>query len=35
MSDDRKKELRCTFCGKSEHEEHSMNQSSGVRICDE
>ena len=35
MSDDRKKELRCSFCGKSEHEVHRMIQGSGVRICDE
>ena len=35
MSDDRKKELRCSFCGKSEHEVHRMIQGPGVRICDE
>ena len=35
MSDVRKKELRCSFCGKSEHEVHRMIQGSGVRICDE
>ena len=35
MSEDRKKELRCSFCGKSEHEVHRMIQGSGVRICDE
>ena len=26
MSEDRKKELRCSFCGKSEHEVHRMIQ---------
>ena len=35
MSEDRKKELRCSFCGKSEHEVHRMIQGQGVRICDE
>ena len=35
MSEDRKKELRCSFCGKSEHEVHRMIQGAGVRICDE
>ena len=35
MSEDRKKELRCSFCGKSEHEVHRMIQGPGVRICDE
>ena len=35
MSEDRKKELRCSFCGKSEHEVHRMVQGPGVRICDE
>ena len=35
MSGDRKKELRCSFCGKSEHEVHRMIQGPGVRICDE
>ena len=34
MSEDRKKELRCSFCGKSEHEVHRMIQGPGVRICD-
>ena len=35
MSEDRKKELRCSFCGKSEHEVRRMIQGPGVRICDE
>ena len=35
MSEDRKKELRCSFCGKIEHEVHRMIQGPGVRICDE
>ena len=35
MSEDRKKELRCSFCGKSGHEVHRMIQGPGVRICDE
>ena len=35
MSEDRKKELRCSFCGKSEREVHRMIQGPGVRICDE
>ena len=35
MSEDRKKELRGSFCGKSEHEVHRMIQGPGVRICDE
>ena len=35
MSEDKKKELRCSFCGKSEHEVHRMIQGPGVRICDE
>ncbi len=35
MSEDRKKGLRCSFCGKSEHEVHRMIQGQGVRICDE
>ena len=35
MSEDRKKELRCSFCGKSEREVNRMIQGPGVRICDE
>ena len=35
MSEDKKKELRCSFCGKSEREVHRMIQGPGVRICDE
>ena len=27
--------VRCSFCGKSEHEVHRMIQGPGVRICDE
>ncbi len=29
------KELRCSFCGKSEKQVHRMVQGPGVRICDE
>ena len=29
------KELRCSFCGKSEKQVHRMIQGPGVRICDE
>ena len=32
---ERNKELRCSFCGKSERQVHRMIQGSGVRICDE
>ena len=35
MSEDRKKELRCSFCGKPESQVHRMIQGPGVRICDE
>ena len=35
MSEDKKKELRCSFCGKCEREVHRMIQGPGVRICDE
>ena len=32
---DKNKELRCSFCGKSEKQVHRMIQGPGVRICDE
>ena len=32
---EKNKELRCSFCGKSERQVHRMIQGSGVRICDE
>jgi len=35
MSDDAKKSLRCSFCGKNENQIHRMIQGPGVRICDE
>ena len=35
MSDDGKKTLRCSFCGKHEQQIHRMIQGPGVRICDE
>lgn len=35
MSDDSKKALRCSFCGKREQQVHRMIQGPGVRICDE
>ena len=37
MSEEKSKKqlLRCSFCGKSEHEVHRMIQGPGVRICDE
>ena len=35
MSDEGKKALRCSFCGKREQEVHRMIQGPGVRICDE
>ena len=35
MSDDSKKSLRCSFCGKHEQQVHRMIQGPGVRICDE
>ena len=35
MSDDSKKALRCSFCGKREEQVHRMIQGPGVRICDE
>ena len=35
MSDDGKKALRCSFCGKREQQVHRMIQGPGVRICDE
>ena len=34
MSDDNKKVLRCSFCGKPESQVHRMVQGPGVRICD-
>jgi ATP-dependent Clp protease ATP-binding subunit ClpX len=34
MAED-KKNIRCSFCGKSEKEVHRMIQGPGVRICDE
>ncbi len=35
MSDEGKKTLRCSFCGKHEQQVHRMIQGPGVRICDE
>jgi len=35
MSDETKKGLRCSFCGKHESQVHRMIQGPGVRICDE
>ena len=35
MSDEGKKVLRCSFCGKREQQVHRMIQGHGVRICDE
>ena len=35
MSDDGKKSLRCSFCGKHENQVQRMIQGPGVRICDE
>ena len=35
MSDEGKKALRCSFCGKRERQVHRMIQGPGVRICDE
>ena len=35
MSEDGKKSLRCSFCGKHENQVHRMIQGPGVRICDE
>ena len=35
MSDESKKGLRCSFCGKHESQVHRMIQGPGVRICDE
>ena len=35
MSDEAKKALRCSFCGKREQQVHRMIQGPGVRICDE
>lgn len=35
MSDEGKKPLRCSFCGKQEQQVHRMIQGPGVRICDE
>ena len=37
MADNTKatKSLRCSFCGKEEHQVHRMVQGPGVRICDE
>ena len=35
MSDEGKKALRCSFCGKREQQVHRMIQGPGVRICDE
>ena len=37
MADNTKatKTLRCSFCGKEEHQVHRMVQGPGVRICDE
>ena len=34
MSDEGKKALRCSFCGKREQQVHRMIQGPGVRICD-
>ena len=35
MSDEGKKALRCSFCGKREQQVHRMIQGPGVRSCDE
>ena len=35
MSDDGKKAIRCSFCGKHEQQVNRMIQGPGVRICDE
>ena len=35
MSDEGKKVLRCSFCGKREQQVHRMIQGPGVRICNE
>ena len=35
MSDESKKGLRCSFCGKHESQVHRMIQGPGLRICDE
>ena len=35
MSDESKKGLRCSFCGKHDSQVHRMIQGPGVRICDE
>ena len=35
MSEESKKAIRCSFCGKSEKEANRMIQGPGVRICDE
>lgn len=35
MSDEGKKPIRCSFCGKHEQQVHRMIQGPGVRICDE
>lgn len=34
MSEEKKKLLRCSFCGKTETEVHRLIQGPGVRICD-
>ena len=35
MSDNGRKPMRCSFCGKHEQQVHRMIQGPGVRICDE
>ena len=35
MSDEPKKPLRCSFCGKRENEVRRMLQGPGARICDQ
>ena len=35
MSEEGKKAIRCSFCGKSEEQVYRMIQGPGVRICDE
>ena len=35
MSDETKKSLRCSFCGKREEEVRRMIQGPGARICDQ
>ena len=35
MSDNSRKAIRCSFCGKHEQQVHRMIQGPGVRICDE